>query len=242
MYKIAIPSYDRAETLLKKTLNTLVNIPNDLITIFVANEEQYDIYRQYIKDYKIVIGKLGITNQRIFIKNYYKEGTYIVSIDDDVEGVYQLVGDKLVAIVDLDLFFKEAFDLLKKENLFIWGVYPVKNAFFMKPTKTTNLKFIIGTLYGFIVRHTKELEPVCEEKEDYEQSILYYLKDGGVMRHNDITIKTKFKSKGGLGTIQGRYKANEEASLYLSNKYPKLVTMYKRKEMYELRIKRRLLS
>ena len=74
MYKIAIPSYDRAETLLKKTLNTLVNIPNDLITIFVANEEQYEIYRQYIKDYKIVIGKLGITNQRIFIKNYYKEG------------------------------------------------------------------------------------------------------------------------------------------------------------------------
>ena len=116
-----------------------------------------------------------------------------MSIDDDVEGVYQLIGDKLVAIVDLDLFFKEAFEFLKKENLFIWGVHPVKNAFFMKPTKTTNLKFIIGTLYGFIVRHTKELEPVCEEKEDYEQSILYYLKDGGVMRHNDITIKTKFK-------------------------------------------------
>lgn len=236
MYYIAIPSYDRAETLLKKTLNTLKDIPSNRIYIFVANESQYNIYKEVIKGYKIIIGKLGITNQRKFIKNYFKEGQCIVSMDDDVEEVNKLNGDKLNKIHHLDDFFKEAFQRIKREKLFIWGIYPVRNPFFMKNKVTTQLKFIIGTLYGFIVRHDKDLEPICKEKEDYELSILYYLKDGGVLRYNNITIKTKFKAKGGLGLIENRYKANKEAALYLSKKYPQFVSVFKRKDMFEIRL------
>lgn len=236
MYYIAIPSYDRAETLLKKTLNTLKDIPSNRIYIFVANESQYKVYKELIKGYKIIIGKLGITNQRKFIKNYFKEGQCVVSMDDDVEEVNKLNGDKLNKIHNLDLFFSEAFQRIKREKLFIWGIYPVRNPFFMKNTVTTQLKFIIGTLYGFIVRHDKDLEPICKEKEDYELSILYYLKDGGVLRYNNITIKTKFKAKGGLGLIENRYKANKEAALYLSKKYPQFVSVFKRKDMFEIRL------
>ena len=236
MYYVAIPSYDRADSLLTKTLNTLKDIPSNRIYIFVANESQYNIYKQVIPNYNIVIGKLGITNQRRFIKNYFKEGTCVVSIDDDVEEVNKLNGDKLNKVHNLDVFFNESFKRIKKENLFIWGIYPVRNPFFMKNTITTKLKFIIGTLYGFIVRHDKSLEPICKEKEDFEQSILYYLKDGGVMRYNNITIKTKFKAKGGLGLIDGRYKANKEAALYLSKKYPQFVSVFKRKDMFEIRL------
>lgn len=236
MYYIAIPSYDRAETLLKKTLNTLKDIPSNRIYIFVANESQYKLYKKVIKGYTIIIGKLGITNQRKFIKNYFKEGQCVVSMDDDVEEVNKLNGDKLNKIHNLDLFFNEAFQRIKRENLFIWGIYPVRNPFFMKNTVTIQLKFIIGTLYGFIARHDKDLEPICKEKEDYELSILYYLKDGGVLRYNNITIKTKFKAKGGLGLIENRYKANKEAALYLSKKYPQFVSVFKRKDMFEIRL------
>ena len=236
MYYVAIPSYDRADSLLTKTLNTLKDIPSNRIYIFVANESQYHIYKKIIKGYKIVIGELGITNQRRFIKNYFKEGTCVVSIDDDVEEVNKLNGDKLNKLHNLDIFFKDSFERIKKDNLFIWGIYPVRNPFFMKNSITTKLKFIIGTLYGFIVRHDKDLEPICKEKEDYEQSILYYLKDGGVMRYNNITIKTKFKAKGGLGLIDGRYKANKEAAVYLSKKYPQFVSVFKRKDMFEIRL------
>jgi hypothetical protein len=238
MYHIAIPSYNRAEILIKKTLHTLRNIPNHIITIFVANDEEYIFYSNIIKDYKIVIGKLGITQQRIFIKNYYEEGQYVVSIDDDIEEIYTLDGDKLTPLLDINLFIENAFNHLIDNNLFIWGIYPVKNPFFMKNTITTKLTFIIGTFYGFIVRHNKELEPICKEKEDYEQSILYYLKDGGVVRYNFISLKTKYKAKGGLGLVNTRYEANEEASIYLSNTYPQFVSAYKKKEMYQLRFKR----
>ena len=50
MYYVAIPSYDRAESLLSKTLHTLhqCKVPSNLIYIFVANESQYTIYKKVI--------------------------------------------------------------------------------------------------------------------------------------------------------------------------------------------------
>ena len=41
---------------------------------------------------KIVVGKKGITNQRIFISKYFPVGTNIVSLDDDVEKMQKLKG------------------------------------------------------------------------------------------------------------------------------------------------------
>ena len=57
---------------------------------------------------------------------------------------------------------------------------------------TFDLRFIIGVTFGFIARHDKKLRmsTKSETKEDYEQTILYYLKDGGVIRFNNITTKT----------------------------------------------------
>ena len=45
-YVIAIPSYQRSELIIKKTLSTLFkhNINPSLITIFLANKEEYNTY------------------------------------------------------------------------------------------------------------------------------------------------------------------------------------------------------
>jgi hypothetical protein len=123
----------------------------------------------------------------------------------------------------------------------MWGIYPVRNPFFMKKKTSKGLSFIIGALHGYIVRHDKSLEPSTssEGKEDYHQSILYYLKDGGVLRFNDVTIKTKFLAKGGLG--QDRFERNKKSAKYLQRTYPKLVSIFHRKNgMSEIRFTRRL--
>jgi len=238
MYVVAIPSYNRSDVILDKTIHTLiqggVNLKN--IFIFVANKLEKDKYIHIHPN--IIIGKLGITNQRIFIKNYFKEGTHVVEIDDDIEGLFKLKGERLVRITNIHDFFLDAFKLLIKEKRFLWGIYPVRNPFFMKNTITNGLTFIIGALHGFIVRHDKCLNPnaLAEGKEDYEQSILYYKLDGGVIRFNNITIKTKFLAKGGLG--EDRFERNRLSAEYLQKKYPTLVTIFHRKNgMTEIRLR-----
>jgi len=247
MYKVAIPSYKRADPLLTKTLPTLIKgkVKSSNIFIFVADKEEKEIYERTIPKHmyhKIVIGVPGITKQRIFIKNYFKEGDYVVSIDDDVEGLFRVNGEKLAKIHNIDAFFKHAYKMLKREKLFLWGIYPVMNLFFMKTKQkfTTSLKFIIGVLHGYIVRKDKKLDPSTKirSKSDYEQSILFYKKDGGVLRFNHVGAKTKFLAKGGLGEIDKRFELNKQSGEYLQKTYPDLVTIFHRKNgMTEIRLK-----
>ena len=50
MYVIAIPSYQRADLLNRKTLKTLAeyNIPRNRIYVFVANKEEELIYKEKV--------------------------------------------------------------------------------------------------------------------------------------------------------------------------------------------------
>jgi len=243
-YVLAIPSYNRSNILEQKTLYTLINGKVNLkkIYIFVANTEEAKKYKESLdpKKYnKIVVGIKGISEQRKFIVKYFKEGQHVVSIDDDVEGLYRGSNNKMSEIKDIDKFIKDAFMLLNKENLYIWGIYPVRNPFFMKPNVSTGLKFIIGVMRGFINRKSADLEPSdkIKEKEDYHQSILYYLKDGGVLRFNDIAPKTKFHAEGGLGNDKERFENNRIAAEFLQKEYPDLVTIFHRKNgMTEIRL------
>jgi hypothetical protein len=232
-YVVAIPTYNRENIIVDKTLKTLIDggVKKSKIFIFVANKEQYNKYEQIVPKSmynEIVIGKLGINNQRKFISKYFPLNQYIVSMDDDVEGLLMLKNDKLVQMKNVDKFFTDSYKLLKKEKLFIWGIYPVNNAFFMKDKITTDLKFIIGVLYGYINRKLKKLEPSSkiEVKEDYEMSILYYKMDGGVIRYNNITPKTKYNAVGGVG--KDRLERNKVAAAYLKKTYPDIITVFKR--------------
>lgn len=243
-YVVAIPSYNRENTIVIKTLRTLKagNIDPSKIYIFVADTEQLDKYGFVPKELynEIVVGVLGICEQRKFIANYFPENQYIVSVDDDVDELLMLKDNKLIKVENLDEFFMDAYKLMEKEKLFIWGVYPVNNAFFMKDKITTDLKFIVGVLFGFINRKLKTLEPSPEiqVKEDYELSILYYKLDGGVIRYNNVTAKTKYYAIGGCG--KDRLERNEIAAKFLQQKYPDLVSIFHRKNgNAEIKLKRK---
>lgn len=248
-YVVAIPTYNRSEIIAKKTLETLKkgNVPAKCIYIFVANDAERDAYANAIPSTlfkQIVVGSqsLGITNQRKFITRYFAEGTRVVSMDDDVEKFLRLSrdGQKLVEFKkgDLDRFIKKAFANAEAHNLFLWGIYPMRYAYYMKHNVTTDLRLILGTAYGFICRHDADLVPTVGEKEDYENTIRHYLKDGGVMRFNDICLKTIYHSPGGLGKLtEERLQTNKIAAEHLQKKYPDLVTTFKRPNgMTEVRL------
>lgn len=246
-YVVAIPSYKRAALLQEKTLALLQRgqVPASRIYVFVANKEESKTYQATLApgSYgKIVVGKPGITPQRKFIVKYFPEGTHIVSMDDDVASLHRRVNEAtLEPVSNVHAFFQQAFQECVREGLYLWGIYPVLNPFYMKPKVSHDLKFVIATLYGFINRHDKALLPTVGEKEDFEMSILYYQRDGGVVRFNDIGIKTKFHNpQGGLGPIQHRFEVNEKAAQTLKQKYPDFGYIWHRKNgMAEFRLHRK---
>jgi hypothetical protein len=247
IYAVAIPTYKRYIQVYEKTLTTLLGhkIKSDNIYIFVANKREREEYKKALPKgsyHKIVVGVLGINNQRKFMNKYFKEGTNVLYVDDDVEKVEELKNGKLIEIKNLDSFIKKAFQECIKYKINLWGIYPVRNAFFMepRPVKSYGLRFILGTFYGQIIRHSKDLITSLEEKEDFENSILHYKKDCGVLRYEKITIKTKFYNPDGgiYAMTKDRKRVHEKSAKELARKYSDYGKIWQRENgTYEFKLK-----
>ena len=228
-YRIAIPSYNRVDELGNKTLTLLEKhgFEKDIIDIFVANQEEYDKYKEKYKEYNIVIGEKGIREIREFVLlNYYKENQAIVFIDDDIEHIFKKDPNEKNKFLDLQVDLKKEIDVAfiecKERKLSLWGIYPLKNPFFMKNNITYDYKFIIGHFFGCVIK--KDLCKLSENiggKDDYERSILHYMKEGGMVRINYLCAKTKYLAPGGIGVVRDQ---SENAKL-LMDKYPGLLSL-----------------
>ena len=230
-YVICIPSYKRAVLCKEKTIATLHKhkIDPKKIFVYVANKEDYDLYHEKLdKNYynKIIIGKKGLVPQRQFIMEQWPAGKHIVFFDDDVQSIDLSLSSKFKQH-SLDYFFREAFKECVKNNAFIWGVYAVFNPFFRKTKSemSTELKYIVGALYGIINRpNLKSIQLTITkkngQKEDVERTLKYFINDGIVLRFNKIGFTTKYYGKeGGLGQFEERLKPMKEACKKLENKY-----------------------
>ena len=241
-YIIVIPSYNRVELIQSKTLKLLKRhgIDRTRIKIFVANQEQYELYKSKIPMElygEIIVGVIGLKNQRNFIMDYYPEGKMIVQMDDDLEKIVELVDPATMArkstrrmgdIGDLDGFIKGAFRMCRDRGIYLWGVYPLANARFMSPKTTTDLRFIVGPMWGMINRHRAELKITIDEKENAERTLQYYTLDGAVLRFNNVGIETRYyTNKGGMQNEGKNRKAEALKSVYyLHGKYPNLTKIY----------------
>ena len=258
-YIIAIPSYNRPELIQVKTLALLHkhNINSKLINIFVSDREQYDLYKSKItiKLYNnLIIGVKGLKNQRNYINNYYPEGYHIVEMDDDIDKIVQLVVKKtsrkstrkslhknykkvekvhksIKPIENLDQFIKDAFKRCVLNGIFLWGVYPLANPYFMTDTITNDLRFIVGPFWGMINRHREDLKLTIDEKENSERTLQNWVIDGTVLRFNNIGIETNYyKNKGGMqnNSKERNYRQQEalKSAHYLHHKYPSLTKIH----------------
>ena len=271
-YIVAIPSYQRAGTIINKTLKTLFNhqIPANLITIFLANKEEYNTYYKifqkpkttfpsldgkyimYLQSISMVIGEKGLKNQRNFISNYYLDKQKIVQMDDDIEGVKMLVVNekdeknrklwKLEDVPNLHQLIIETFKMSGKMGAFLWGIYPIANPYFMSPKVTSELKFIVGPMFGIINRKDGSLKLSIDEKENVERTLQYFVKDNAVLRLNNVTVITKYYTNpGGMQADKDAKKKRiqdaEKSAQYLHKKYPDLTKIFYRKKTKRPEIK-----
>ena len=226
--EFAIPSYQRPETLRDKTLALLkkYKMPSRCITVFVADAEQKKIYEEILipDTYgKIVVAIKGIMEVRNFIVDYYPKGKKIVSMDDDLKGILEYdpgAPRHERELRSLTKVVERGFAECAEVGASLWGVYPVANGFFMKPKITTDLRFIVGSFFGFI---NQKIKVTTGSKDDYERSILHYLKDGKVVRLNFISPQTAYYKEPGGMQQPGRLEHEEKAVEMLLKKYPQFV-------------------
>jgi len=221
----------------------------------------------------LIVGVKGLKNQRNFISSYFKEGQEILNLDDDIGG-FKILKHKsslksktriennniktkknqkrksyrkdyfLETLGNLDNFIKSSFKILRKNKLYLWGIYPIANPYFMFPEMTTDLKLIVGPCWGVINRHDKDLVLTIDEKEDVERTLQYYLKDNGVIRFNNVSVQTTYyKTPGGMQADK-RDRKNDayESAIYLNKKYPNLTKLYlgKKSGYAEVKLKNHL--
>jgi hypothetical protein len=254
-FQVGVPSYDRPQELVSKTLPLLKKMQRgDMsnITVFVANKTELGRYTEALdtagySDLCVAVGVKGILNQRRWMhKHFYACGTKLVSFDDDIERIETTAdGVNLVPYAGtLAALVRRGFALCDKHNTVLWGIYPARNAYFMKNTHVVGLRYIGGGVHGAYTGDSafcgsKPLRVGGSAAEDIETTLRVYVKHGCVVRLEDVTMCTKCFAKGGIKSeLEGnRDAAHEESIAAVHNAYPELTTVYKKKNYTMIRFK-----
>lgn len=231
-YEVAIPSFRRVECLATKTLPLLRarGVPDEAITVFVADATEAVAYRE-VWDGRLVIAVPGIGAVRNFMAHHYPEGTRVFGIDDDVSDVIErLDANTSAPVASIDRLVREAFAMLDAAHLRLWGIYPVANAYFMRPKVTTDLRYIVACFYGWVSTHDDAALVDLDDKEDFERSIKRYLADGGVLRIGWVAPVTRYYREPGGMQVERTPERVEWSAHELVRRYPELCTLNTRKK------------
>ena len=191
MFHIAIPTYDRLDVFRRRTYSKIIK-PYKLekyVTLFIQNEKDARAYKELAPELRQERGPKGYLNILNFISQHYPRNTRIVKMDDDLAGIYSLVNGKLVHVESAVALFQKTFQAMGKSGASMGGYYPTMNAGFMAKAAapvTTDLRFIVGSLYCFVNR---ELKATIDGKSDFELTIENFKRDGTVVRLNHYSMR-----------------------------------------------------
>jgi hypothetical protein len=217
--RLVIPSYQRPQLIQSKTLKylRLQEYPPDKILIFVASEEEKNLYERGVPSHlygQIIVGQLGLKEQRNFISNYLDEDEIYISFDDDVDSLKLIPGYTFYDLI------RDACDVIGSRQTGLVGILPNSDARRFKDSASTHLAHILGAFY--ICRNHRDILITRTVKEDYERSILYWLRYGSVYRSRRGGVQTKYlRGQGGISE-SNRNTREEEDVQYLTQTYPNL--------------------
>lgn len=158
---VAIPTYDRVDSLKKKTLQLLqaARVSSTRIYIF-SDPDQFEEYVKVLQPLglHVVKGEKGICNQRNAIMKYFKPGERIVEMDDDISALLTSTGAlrsdrtaKLVTVPEenLEFIINHIWEIADREKCKLWGIYPTPNTWMLSRTYTLGLAKSTGQLQGY---------------------------------------------------------------------------------------------
>ena len=220
---IAIVSHRRPETLLGKTMGTLLSqrgIEAVPIFLFLSDEQDLEDYED-VKGVQVVrTGAASLWEKMNFIEDFFPVGEEVMVIEDDINEFQALCGEKGVKFFDLINLFEKMFDAARKSKVNLVGVYPVANAFFCKPRISLGLKFVVANCYGFISTHKDCYKVQHSEKNDYERTLRYFRQDGATLRCDFVFPKTSnYSSEEGGIKKEGRLERERTACSFIVREF-----------------------
>lgn len=237
-YFIGIPSYKRPEGC--KTLDYLekIGFPRERIMLSVQTQEDE---AAYIKSG--VAARVGIflfnkadsaAGNRNTILDHMPEGAKVVLMDDDIVNLDALdaahkTGLRAVETTkEFEAIVERGFRLAEKNRTPCWGVYPVRNAYFMSDGYTGR-NIVTTQVMGLIPGKKIRFADALKTKEDYELCCRIIRRYGACVRLNDVTINAP-KSKGGCEEAWRDKEAAKNVADMLCAKYPDILRANPRRE------------
>ena len=238
--KYVIPSYKRVGSLLDKTLKFLTSqgVKNDDVYIFIREDDpQINEYNSLGEDnYNVItlIGITGIGNTHNAITTYFSAGEWICELDDDIINV---IDNKREIVNNFPERVDKMIEIMENEGFSYGGFYQVDNPMFMSGNQeyTTDLRYCLGLMRIRKIDYSIVLE--TNYAEDFENAILHYIKDGGILKNNWVAGKTKNYADGGCDGDGRNIETEKVDKEFLANKYPKYCKLFQRKNgRWDLRL------
>jgi len=240
-YQIAIPSYRRPTKLITETLSTLKrnNASLDRVTVFVADSAEKQIYDKTLENSgfsaPVIVSQPGLINSRIWYNTqYYTPGTKVLNLDDDIAGLHIKQNNGLKPYAgDLDRLAAKGFQVCENTKARLWGINPVANGLFLKPTITVGLRYICGIFHGSyagdpaLCGHDRVRQ---SSGEDFETTLRSFKLYKGVVRIDGYAPKTKYFAQGGimaeLGGKQQREQDHQRQLASIVSRFPAYSKLY----------------
>lgn len=235
----AIPSHRRSDTITGKTLWMLESqwVEKRDITIFLSDHTDMVYYNAIqSRGYSCVnTNTKNVVDKFNAIHRFYPVGSRVVFVEDDIESLKQK-GDGKNELLDFTALKPTAmqlFDFCETKGTALWGISSNANPFYMKKDGLSyGFKFIVANLFGFISTSDKFLEISQQMKSDYERTLLYFVRYGGVFRADGICAITKnYKNVGGLQDLAQRGELEALACKNLVRRFPHLVQINEKKSL-----------
>jgi hypothetical protein len=264
-WQVAIPSYRRARTLLSKTLPTLLtgDVPMDRVTVFLANDaERLDYEREWerfpqVPRVRLVTlgydpedqgpvgdGPYGLGLARNLLLRHYPRGTLLAQIDDDIRGFLAWAGQRdpincrSEPLRSVALLLDAGFAAAQIESADLWGLHPART--YMRNDVRVGLYYIGGGLFGHTVRGDDAELVTLDDKEDYERTLRFFIRDGAVVRLDWATWNTTgYGGEGGMQSTRTEERIRASAE-WLAARYPELASLNltKKSGKAEVRLRR----
>lgn len=229
----AVPTRGRWATVGSKTLTALRNagVPPGRIELWV-DEDEADTYTRAVPPDlygEIRVGPPGtnLRDKRNHLVRQYPTGTRLVQCDDDVTAYWYAFTRKrpLHRLTDLPELVDWAYQSCDRLGFGLWGLYPIDNPYFMRPHATTDLRYIAGPTWGITVTGDDTELVSLDDKEDFERSVKFAIRDGGVLRINWAAYSTMYYGEpGGMQTYRTEESVTEGA-YRLAAMHPAHVTL-----------------